>query len=121
MPINVYPNFTNPYPITCEFIPESRTVIAISNSFPVVVTTLVAHGYLQGNIIRIVLPPDFGMQEINNQFGEATIISPTQFALSIDTRQYSQFSIPVGTQQFAQCIPFAEINSAIYNATFNNL
>lgn len=116
-----YPNWINPYPGHADFIPKEFVVTAISNSYPAVVTTAVAHNYHDNNIIRIDIPLGYGMQEINQLFAPTIVLSPTTFSIDIDTRFFGPFSIPVGAQQSAQCVPIGEINAVIYNAMFNNL
>lgn len=113
-------SWPNPYPGRADFIPKERIVIAITNDYPALITTSVDHGYLNGNIIRVDIPLGFGMQEINKQAASMTVLNATQFYINIDTRYYSAFFIPAGTQQVAQCIPIGENNDIIYNATFND-
>jgi len=116
-----YPNWINPYPLHANFIPKERIVIAITNTYPAVVTTSVPHRYQNNNIIRIDIPLGYGMQEINQLFGNTIVLSPTTFSIDIDARNFSPFSIPFAAIQSAQCIPIGEPNEVLYNATFNLL
>ena len=102
------------------FQPAMRVVTDITNGFPCVVTTSFNNNFFTGDIVRIIIPLGWGMQQINNQFSPVTIISPTTFSMNIDTTNYDVF-FDGNTGQFAQCIPIAEVNSTIYGATYNTL
>jgi hypothetical protein len=106
------------------FQPAMRIISSISNSFPVEVTTTFDHNYITGTIIRLDIPPGYTMQQINQQFGPITVTSDTTFTIPIDTTQYDVFVAPSAypySYQYAQCIPFAEINSILTAATQNVL
>ena len=122
-----YPNWINPYPGHADFIPKNRTIVSIVSGSLVLPATLVTtstpHHYYLGSIIRLDIPPGFGMQEISTQFGPIvpSPINPILFVMLLDSRGYAPFVIPPGAQQFAQCVPIGELNQYIYNATFNRL
>ena len=67
------------------FQPAMRIIVAITNGFPAQVTTSFAHGYITGEIVRIVVPSADGMQQINNMVGTLTVNSDTTFLIDIDT------------------------------------
>lgn len=122
-----------------------RTITAITNGFPALVTTDLNHQYVTGQIVRIVIPLDFGgvnnattqmnqysfgMVQINGKLGTITVTSLTQFTIDIDTTNFDPFVIPpdrvypVGPPaqvQFAQVIPVGERNSQTNAATINIL
>lgn len=105
------------------YYPGMRIVTNITKAFPAVVTTSFAHGYKNLLIVRIDMPPQFGMQQINQQTGTITVLSPTTFSIDIDTTQMDAFSVPANwpySQQLAQCVPLAESNVTLQNATVNN-
>ena len=101
-----------------------RFISNITNGFPAVVTTTQNHLYTTQAIVRIDIPRFFGMQQINQQFGEITVLSPTTFSIDIDSTFYDPFFIP-GTYpanaQQAQAVPFAEDNSILTAAVQNTL
>ncbi len=76
------------------FMPAYRDIINITNAPEAVVTTTFAHGYLDGAIVRIYIPLNFGMQQINEMQGSITVLSPTTFSITIDSTQMDPFSIP---------------------------
>lgn len=102
------------------FQPAMRVVTTITNGYPCVVTTSFAHNYFTGDIIRIIIPLGFGMQQINNQFSPITVIDETTFAMNIDTTNYDVFTV-VDNNQSAQSLPIAEVNATVYGATYNTL
>lgn len=104
-----------------EFQPAMRIITNITNAFPAVVTTSFAHQYNTGLIVRLLLPPGFGMFQVNQMSGAITVIDTTSFSIDIDTRNFWVFETPVGANQYAQCIPTGEVNSTVYLATKNVL
>jgi len=109
------------YPI---FQPSMRIISAITNGFPAQVTTTFAHQYITGTTVRLDIPLGYGMQEVNQQFGSIVVTSSTTFDISIDTTLYSAFAAPSAfpqNQQYAQAVPFAEINSILTAAVQNVL
>ena len=103
------------------FKPAMRIITDITTSYPAAVTTSFNHGYSSGIIVRLVVPLGFGMQEVNDKFGEITVISPNSFDIDLDTSRFNPFSVPLNNKQYAQSIPFAEDNSTIYSAYQNVL
>lgn len=100
------------------FNPAVRIITAITQSNPAMVTTSFDHGYLPGLIVRLRVPPDFGMR-IDKQSGTILSVTADTFTIDIDTTNKDPFVLPpnqvtplVDTQtQFAQVVPFAEINT----------
>ena len=106
------------------FQPAMRVIAAITNTNPVQVTTTVNHLYQTNTIVRIDVPPGFGMTQINQQFAPITVTGDTTFTMPIDTTLYDLFVIPVTyplDAQQAQAIPFAEDNSILTAAVQNVL
>lgn len=111
-----------PYPI---FQPAMRLIAAITNSFPMVVTTTFAHQYITGTIVRLDIPPADGMQQADQQFAPLVVLSPTTFSLPIDSTLFEPFAIPVSPPPYintcAQVVPIAENNNILTAATQNVL
>lgn len=110
--------------------PAMRVVTAITNGFPALVTTSFDHQYLTGTIVRLRVPPSFGMFQINEQEGEITVTSPTQFTITINTTNYDAFVVPtppVGhlpagvPLQYAQVVAVGERNDMLTAAVQNVL
>lgn len=104
------------------FTPQAREIEDITNSFPAVVTTTDPHGYLSLLLIRFFLPPPtyFGMQALNSQVYQITVLSPTTFSVQADTSLMDAFTT-VGTEQVPQVTPTAENAFILYQAERNAL
>jgi len=110
-----------PYPV---FQPAMRIISSITNAYPAVVTTTFNHQYITGTIIRLDIPLLFGMQQANQQYAPINVLSDTTFSIAIDTTTYDAF-VPSTqypfSQQYAQTVPIAEINSILTAAVQNVL
>lgn len=103
------------------FQPAMREIMAIANGNPTIITTTFNHNYLTGLIVRIDLPLNYGMMQINGQQGMLTRINATQFSLPIDSTSYDVFVIPLVVLQGAQVVPIGEDTLMVYQATRNVL
>ncbi len=107
------------------FKPAMRIVTDITKASNALVTTSFSHNYAIGLIIRIDIPPAFGMQQVNQKVGTIlTVPTSTTFTLSIDTTAFDAFSIPVtypADAQSAQCVPVGEVNELLILAVQNVL
>ena len=101
------------------FIPNRQIVSAITNANPAVVTTTQAHGYSTGLFVRFFFPLDVGMNELDNEIFEITVINTTDFSIPYDSSQKDVFS-PVGSVQLPQVIPVAEVANSLSEAVENN-
>ena len=105
------------------FQPAMRIVTAITLSNPASVTTSFAHNYKSGLIVRIDIPPGYGMQQINQQVGTIAVTSPMTFSININTTYYDSLTTPTTYREMAQLpqvVPVAE-NSAILTQAVRNV
>ena len=107
-----------------------RVITAITNSDPAVITTSFAHNYITGQIVRIYIPPYFGMTQINRLTGTIAVLTDTQFAIDINTTNFDTFVVPLtpagylppGVQlQYATVVPVGEVTSSLSASTVNVL
>lgn len=118
------PNIARPM-----FMPAMRTVTAITNGFPALVTTAIDHGYQTGLIVRLIVPRPFGMTQANGLYGYIEVMSATTFTITIDTTDFDPFSVPdfpiPGEESKAltnaQAVPMAEENASLAQAVRNVL
>lgn len=106
------------------FMPRMSLIAAITQAEIATVTTTLAHGLLSGEIVRVIVPPGFGMEQINQQTGTIVVTSPTTFTIDINTTFYDPYVIPTPNPHLAACgqiIPIAEINETLKAATQNVL
>ena len=114
--------YANPNPI---FQPAMRLVASITNSDPALVTTTFAHQYNTGLIVRLELPLAVGMQQADGMQGVITVVSATEFYISINTTTFDPFLIPPDPPPLvntcAQVVPVGEVNETLAYATRNVL
>jgi hypothetical protein len=108
------------------FQPAMRTILAIVKGFPTRIETDIPNQYKVGIIVRINIPPNFGMFQINQMTGTIlSIISPTRFSIDIDSTNFDSFVEPPENPGHnytpAYVTPFGEVNSTLYQATRNIL
>ncbi len=121
--------------VNYSFFSPMRTIAAISNGFPALVTTAVANPYMTGQIIRLDVPLSFGMVQLSNldpdqRKAPIVVVNSTQFTIPIDTTNFAPFVIPpdqdypvgpAAQAQYAQAVPVGEITSTLLAATQNIL
>ena len=107
------------------FQPAMRQIIAVTNAFPALVTTSFAHNYPDGTIVRLNIPPYFGMSQANGLQGTITNNgNASQFLMDIDTTLFSPFVIPADQWWYninANVVAIAEANNTLQAAEHNSL
>lgn len=102
-----------------NFVPNRQQVSAITNANPAVVTTTQNHGYLTGLFVRFYFPVNFGMNQLNGNVYEIAVLSPTTFALNVDSTNFDVFS-NTSTTQVPEVIPVGEEADSLKQAVKNN-
>lgn len=78
------------------YSPSNQVIIDITNDFSALVTTFDDHDYVIGNQIQFLIPPQWGMRQLNNLKGFVTSIPfPNQFQININTQSFDAFVIPI--------------------------
>lgn len=109
-----------------SYLPAVRDIVAITNSFPATVTTSFAHNYLSGLIVRMIVPFNYGMSQINKLKGSITVTSDTTFTIPIDTTRFDVFVVPT-EQPYqplvnpAQAVPVGEDSDQLDQSFVNVL
>lgn len=100
------------------FNPKKRVISNITAASPGVVTTLVDHGYVTGQRVRIKVPATCGMTQLNDQLVTVTSINASTFSIGVDTTGYTAFNFPLPA-----AVPFtpAEVIPVGEDATYNYL
>jgi hypothetical protein len=112
--------------------PAVRVIVAITQSFPALVTTSFPHSYGVGMIVRLKVPNNFGMTQVNNLQGTIIATTDTTFNIDIDTSTFDPFVIPpdqptglnptiMAQAQYAQVAPVGEVNTTLAFAWSNVL
>jgi hypothetical protein len=117
------------------FYPNQKSIAAISQSYPAVVMTVTNHNFINGLVVRIVIPvaspnhyfvgpvSDRGMPQINGMVGEVTVLTPTTFSLPIDSTSFDPYIptlIPKDDEILGQVIPISENALTLTSVTKNN-
>ena len=111
MPVACY---ADPFP---AFQPAMRIVTAITQANPAQVTTSFAHQYKNGLIVRLDIPIENGMPEINGNTYVITVTGSTTFTVPVDSTNFTPFTNNVCTP----VVPVGEINALLNSATQNVL
>jgi hypothetical protein len=109
---------TNPtVSVAPRFYPRARYITGITAANPAVVTMSVAHNFQVGEKVRIIVPPEFGMVEMNNLLGTVTAVAHSatvnSITLDIDASAFTAFAFPTSALaalgiKFAQVVPVGE-------------
>jgi hypothetical protein len=106
-----------------DFQPALRIISSITNANPASVTTTIDHDYLDGLIVRLIIPDGFGMTQADNLTGTITVTADDTFTIDIDTTNFDAFAAPSplpSAYTCAQVIPIAE-GTSLTNVTKNLL
>jgi hypothetical protein len=99
------------------FAPDRSNIIGISQSNPAVVTTSPDHGLSTGAVVRLVVPRNFGMYELNALAVQAIVLSSSTFscyytlvptAISVNTSSFTPFVIPSNPGMLASILPMGQ-------------
>jgi hypothetical protein len=126
------------------FIPGVMIITDITRAIPAVVTTQNVHNLVTGQVVRLNVPPAYGMLQLNDKRLSVTVLSTTKFSLqyrqapeffNVDSRNFEPFvNAGIGTPANATCSgeaptpitsPYPYLNNGIAyslpdNATNNN-
>lgn len=109
-------------PTTLTYTPRRAVILTITNALNAVVTTTAPNTFIEGEIVRLYIPPNYGMEAIDRMI---TIVSPlndTDFVTEINTLNLGTFNLAPPTGSLCpQVIPIGEINSILDAATRNVL
>ena len=83
------------------FTPPIMTITAITNAIPAVVTTAQDHELKTGQVVRLLIPVPYGMQELANKILSVSVLTTTTYSL-----QYTQ-------------VPFVDVDSRLFTAFVN--
>jgi hypothetical protein len=109
-----------------QFYPSRRIISNITQAANGVVTTLVDHSLTTGQLIRINVPAECGMTQLNGQMVTVTVLSVSTFSINVETTNYSAFTFPVAAIapcQYAEMVPVGiamAYNTSILAALKNN-
>lgn len=86
------------------FKPTVRLISSISKGSTTTITTDRAHDYVDGMVVRIIVPTRIdtaigpsslaGMPQINGRYGKITVTGTNTFTIDIDSTDFDSFAIP---------------------------
>lgn len=88
--------------ILTNFIPKRREISAVSNATRAVVTTTENHGYSAGQVVRLIVPSEYGMSLFFVVANILSIPTDTTFVTDIDTSNQSSYVAPTPPPGFTQ-------------------
>jgi len=106
-----------PVDLPKEFYPKWRYISKITAANPAVITTTVDHGYVAGQLIRLRVPSEFGMTQMDNLVGTVVSVTDSTITTDINSSAFTAFAWPLtaaGAFTPAQVIPFGESSSNTY-------
>lgn len=78
------------------YSPSNQVIFDVTNNFPALVTTIEDHDYVIGNQISFLIPPQWGIRQLNGLKGYVVSIPElNQFEINIDTRLFDSFFTPI--------------------------
>lgn len=72
-----------------------QAIAFITQSFPMIVTTVNDHGYVKGMLVTFLINPIFGMQQLNYKIGQVLDLTLNTLTISIDSTLYTPFAYPI--------------------------
>lgn len=108
-------------PFDPRYYPRNRRIVGISAAASAVITLNVDHGFTAGQSVRIKVPSDFGMIEMDELIGNITAISTANntITVDIDSSAFTAFAFPTSAIAGAgveapQVIPLGETANGTY-------
>jgi len=116
-PIPAYSNV----PIKAEYYKPRRFEISgITQGITTIVTTANTQDYTLGQLVRLIIPPTFGIRQLNEKLAYVIeIISTTQVRLNVDSRFMDPFVNSSATTR-PQILAVGDINTGYVNDNGQN-
>lgn len=115
------PSGADPFP---TFTPSLATIVGITRSTRTIIRTAFPHTFLEGESIRVLIPEQYGMQQLNNRVVDIIRINPafpTFIGTDVDSTSFDEFIVPANPTQSAQVVPVGENALMLTGATRNVL
>ena len=76
------------------YIPFLCNITAVSQGQTTTITTAVNHGFIVGNQVQFVIPPQWGIRQLNNLKGYILSITSDTITVNIDSSNFDAFITP---------------------------
>jgi len=95
------------------YYPRNRYIVNITQAASAVIRLSVTHNFTVGQDVRIIVPEEFGMTEMNNRLGTITAVSTANntITVNIDSTAFTAFNWPTIASwpfNWAQVVPVGE-------------
>lgn len=104
--------FLRRIPFDARYYPRHRFITAITQASSAVITLSVTHGFTVGQLVRVYVPTEFGMSQMNGLLATVSAINTTNNTITVDVNStgFTAFAFPssatAGTGvNFAQVVP----------------
>ena len=77
--------------------------------------------YVSNMVVRLDIPLEYGMQQINALEAPITVITDESFSIAIDATRFTSFTVPASPTQYAQAVPIADSNDNTFPASVQNV
>lgn len=106
------------------YSPYRRWITGITAANPAVITVSVAHNYLVGDKIRINVPNQFGMTQINGQLATITAVTASTITTDINSAAFTAFAYPTSAiaaagVSFPHIVPVGEVATKLTSSMDN--
>ena len=108
-------------PFNPRYYPRRRFITAITLAASAVITMSVTHGYVVGEKVRIIVPVEFGMTQINGTLATITAINAGTNTITVDVNStaFTAFAFPTSAiaaagVNYAQVVPVGEAATGAY-------
>ena len=71
-----------------------QTILSITQAFPMVVTTVMDHGYVAGMNVRFLIPLQFGMVQLNEIEVQVIGVTNNSLTINLDSTGFTPFAYP---------------------------
>lgn len=71
-----------------------RTISSITKANPMVVTTTLNHNYVAGMDVTFLIPPNFGMVQLNGLNVQVTSVTNNTLTCAVDSTHFAPFAAP---------------------------
>lgn len=71
-----------------------REIASITQADPMVITTTEDHGYVIGMRVAFLIPPGFGMVELNGLNAQVVDVTSDTLTINLDSRSFTAFAYP---------------------------
>lgn len=112
------PPFSNPTIEPQFYAPRQYRIGGLTLGSSTIVTTTVAHDYVVGQLVRILIPEFYGSRILNEQTGYVIAVpSTTQVTVNINSTNANAFiPSPTFSTQIPQILAVGDVNSGAINA-----